>query len=280
MWTRDGNLDSRQGICYEPNHFALMIKVLETLNLSDVDNGIFIPNPSFNRADPACDSDIQMDDGANDGSTDVDMEGASENVLTSNEMRVATPRFEQGDNINRDPENAPTDSCVSDDHAKEATVRNIGTSTASFDVGDPIRNSHDGRLKNAVLVIRPFVNLPKATGKGGVFKNHESCQYHKDAMMLASGFMESVTKTTASIQSKTPEIRQKNYRNNSHILQCIVKSILLCGKHNISLRGLRDKSSIQAPNKGNFLAILNLLADSDEILKNHLQNANKNATFT
>lgn len=26
MWTRDENLDSRQGICYEPNNFALMIK--------------------------------------------------------------------------------------------------------------------------------------------------------------------------------------------------------------------------------------------------------------
>ena len=88
----------------------------------------------------------------------------------------------------------------------------------------------DGRLENAVLVTPPFVKLSKATGKDGVFRNHESCQYHKDAMMMASGFMESVTKPTTSIQSKTSEIREKNYENNSHILQCIVKTLLLCGK--------------------------------------------------
>ncbi|CAC5383724.1 unnamed protein product [Mytilus coruscus] len=62
-------------------------------------------------------------------------------------------------------------------------------------------------------------------------------------MMLASGFMESVTKPTVSIQSKTSEIRQKNYKNNSHIIHCIVKTVLLCGKQNISLIGHRDEST-------------------------------------
>lgn len=268
MWTRDGNLDSRQGICYEPNHFALMIKDPETTILSDVhSHRTFIPDQSLNLVDndPTCD--IQMDDGGNVGSTDVDMEVVSE----------------LGDNTKREPENTTTDTYVSDDYATEAAVQNIGTSITSFDLGDLIGNSHrmvtdyqkyqylkhhfipdssytgllkqvvtkgkskkqytlsfqrswlnqypwlvyspskigglckycvlftpdDGRLKNAVLVTRPFVNLTKATGKGGVFKNHESCQYHKDAMMLASGFMESVAKPTTMYKYSVQNIRNK-----------------------------------------------------------------------
>ncbi|CAC5408033.1 unnamed protein product [Mytilus coruscus] len=105
-----------------------MKKDPETTILSDVhSHGTFIPDPSLNLVDndPTCD--IQMDDGGNSGSTDVDMEVASEHEL--------------GDNTNREPKNATTDTYVSDDYATEAAVQNIGTSTASFDLGDLIGNS-------------------------------------------------------------------------------------------------------------------------------------------
>lgn len=138
----------------------------------------------------------------------------------------------------------------------------------------------NGNLKNAVLVTRPFVNLSKATGKDSVLQNHDKCQYHKDAMLLGSQFAENVTNPKESIQCKIYDLNERQYETNSHILQSIVKTILLCGKQNIPLRGHRDDSTSEAPNKGNFLAILNLLADSDDILKNHLENAKKNATYT
>lgn len=68
-----------------------------------------------------------MEDGGNSGSTDVDIEVVSEHEL--------------GDNTNREPDNAKTDTYVSDDYATEAAVQTIGTSIASFDSGDLFGNS-------------------------------------------------------------------------------------------------------------------------------------------
>lgn len=52
------------------------------------------------------------------------------------------------------------------------------------------------------------------------------------------------------------------------------------GKQNIPLRGHRDDSTSDSSNKGNFLAILQLLAKHDEQLMSHLQTAKKNALYT
>lgn len=60
----------------------------------------------------------------------------------------------------------------------------------------------------------------------------------------------------------------------------IVESVILCGKQNIPLRGHRDDSTSTSSNKGNFWAILNLLASHDKELADHLKNAPKNATYT
>lgn len=48
---------------------------------------------------------------------------------------------ELGDNTDREPDNATTDTYVSDDYATEAAVQTIGTSIASFDSGDLFGNS-------------------------------------------------------------------------------------------------------------------------------------------
>ncbi|CAG2252153.1 unnamed protein product [Mytilus edulis] len=139
------------------------------------------------------------------------------------------------------------------------------------------------RIKNAVLVNRPFTNLSKATGKDGVLQTHANCQYHKESVSLSSEFLNNYSKPQESIQYKLSSINEKNYNLNCHILHKIVQTIVLCGKQNIALRGHRDDSTTpsQATNKGNFLAILNLLAKSDDTLKTHLESpGNKNAKYT
>ena len=62
----------------------------------------------------------------------------------------------------------------------------------------------------------------------------------------------------------------EQYQNNLRILSIIVRAILFCGRQNIALRGHRDDHTSDAINKGNFIALLNLLAEFDETL-NHLQ---------
>lgn len=61
------------------------------------------------------------------------------------------------------------------------------------------------------------------------------------------------------------------YDKNLSILRSIINTIILCGKQNIPLRGHRDDSTSTASNKGNFHAILALLATTDENLREHLE---------
>ena len=60
------------------------------------------------------------------------------------------------------------------------------------------------------------------------------------------------------------------------LLEKIIDAVILCGKQNRH----RDDSTSDSSNKGNFLAILQLLAKHDEHLCSHLQTAKKNALYT
>ena len=66
-------------------------------------------------------------------------------------------------------------------------------------------------------------------------------------------------------------IAEQDARNQA-ILLAIIKCIILCGEQNIPIRGKRQDSS-------NFLALLRFRAEADEVLKHHLENAPKNATY-
>ena len=66
---------------------------------------------------------------------------------------------------------------------------------------------------------------------------------------------------------------------NRHILQQIVRAILYLAKQGLAFRG--DKEIITSSgNPGNFLALLSMLADTDQVLYNHLhQPRARNATY-
>ena len=54
----------------------------------------------------------------------------------------------------------------------------------------------------------------------------------------------------------------------------------MSGKQNIPLRGHRDDGTRLNSNTGNFLAVLELLATRDDILRKHLENGKKNCSYT
>ena len=64
-------------------------------------------------------------------------------------------------------------------------------------------------------------------------------------------------------------------------MSSIVKTILLCVRQNVPLKGHRDESrDCDAKNYGKFQALLDFRVDSgDEILKLHFDIAPKNATY-
>lgn len=76
---------------------------------------------------------------------------------------------------------------------------------------------------------------------------------------------------------------------NRQVLLSIVKIIILCGRHNIALRGHRDSMlDIErdayvghVASHGNFWALFNFRVDAgDAVLAKHLESARRNATYT
>ena len=72
---------------------------------------------------------------------------------------------------------------------------------------------------------------------------------------------------------------QKQLNENKHILHHIVRAILYLGKQGLPFCG--DVENVILPNNpGNFLTLLKVFAENDEILKKHLTIAEaKNATY-
>ena len=139
----------------------------------------------------------------------------------------------------------------------------------------------DARISiTGTLVTKPFQNLSKAGGKDGVLESHERLQYHKDAVEAATTYLRAAANPTETLPYLISERKQAIFDQNLRALECIVKSIILCGKQNLPLRGHRDDSISTASNKGNFLAILHLISEYDVSLREHLDTAMRNATGT
>ena len=134
--------------------------------------------------------------------------------------------------------------------------------------------------QKGALVTKPFQNLAKACGKDGVLESHERLEYHKIAVEMGTTYVRAAENPTETLPYRIDESRKEIYERNFHILECIVKAIILCGKQNIAIRGHRDDSRSSESNKGNFLAILDLIAYFDETLKCHLESAKRNAIGT
>ena len=130
------------------------------------------------------------------------------------------------------------------------------------------------------FVSKPFTNFKKVGGKDCSFLRHEQSAYHKNACIEYQTLKASLTFPETTVQYKINSQNKDMYDKNLRLLRMIVESVILCGKQNIPLRGHRDDSTSTASNKGNFWAILNLLASHDKELADHLKNAPKNATYT
>ena len=69
---------------------------------------------------------------------------------------------------------------------------------------------------------------------------------------------------------------------NRELIKSVAKTVYLCGKQGISLRGHRDDSTAsQSVNHGNFLELLRFRSDGGDLrLTEHLAKRRRNATYT
>ena len=70
------------------------------------------------------------------------------------------------------------------------------------------------------------------------------------------------------------------------MIESLLHIAMLCGKQGLALRGHRDDNIVwasegdEAANHGNCIELVRFRAETDEVLRNHLQSAPKNAVYT
>lgn len=124
------------------------------------------------------------------------------------------------------------------------------------------------RKDKGTFVDKPFNNWHKLREKAD---KHQQMKYHHDALICGQSFLDSVHKPEQNVNNLLDVKRRKNIETNRHIVKCIAEAILFCGRQCIALRGDNEDLSKNSGNVGNFLAALQMIANHDKILKEHLQ---------
>lgn len=144
------------------------------------------------------------------------------------------------------------------------------------------KNVGKGRHENVdALVQSAFRDWKKALDK---FKDHQSKQYHKNAFEDAQNFKLIRENQKTDVRNAIDQSRKQLQLENRRKLIPIIRTVILCGRQGLALRGHRDHGpvSIEMPveNDGNFKALLRFAAESgDLILQQHLKTAGANATY-
>ena len=110
---------------------------------------------------------------------------------------------------------------------------------------------------------------------------HSKSSTHQTAVLTMQTFLFGKENKILSVDRiHTKVLKDKIFKNRLKVIP-IIKTVLLCVKHNIPLRGHRDDSKhYEALDSGNFQALLSFRVNSgDESLKEHFSTAPKNATY-
>ena len=98
------------------------------------------------------------------------------------------------------------------------------------------------RSNKGALATIPFNKWARYTN---VIVAHAEKQYHRDAMLAAKAFCETMENSTATIQCHISTEREKRIKENRKLLQIIAKAVLYCGCQCIAFRG--DKERLDQP---------------------------------
>ena len=130
------------------------------------------------------------------------------------------------------------------------------------------------------LFTEPFTRWNGARPR---WANHSISQLHKDCSSAMETFLSQMEKKEKRIDEILNETMRKRVSENRKKLIPIIKTVVLCGRQNMALRGHRDDAKHIADtsiNSGNFQALLNFRVDSgDTVLREHFETAPKNATY-
>lgn len=142
--------------------------------------------------------------------------------------------------------------------------------------GSDSRGKHPVALGS--LVTRPLNKYKKALE---IFKKHSANEYHKMAMLKSTNFRNIYECPDKAVNILMETKKLNIMKSNRERLIPIVKTIMLCGRENIPLRGHRDDGELSDErSQGKFRALLQFRIDAgDSLLQKHLDTAPRNATY-
>ena len=133
--------------------------------------------------------------------------------------------------------------------------------------------------KPGVLVLSAYQKAyTKALGKDGIFISHENSAVHQHAAKQADLFKQTFTNPSRRVDFQLLEQKNQQEKENKQILRQIVLAVEFLAKQSLILRDHRDDKVDfvnEDINRGNFIAVLHLLAKGDDILCKHLQMVKK-----
>ena len=107
------------------------------------------------------------------------------------------------------------------------------------------------------LVTKPFTTWAKMTTKA---KSHARNEYHLGAITIMSEFIDRYKNPAQAVDVVLQSRLQQIVERNQHVIEALLKIVLLCGKQGLALRGHRDDGidwSEESPsNKGNFVQLV------------------------
>lgn len=134
------------------------------------------------------------------------------------------------------------------------------------------------------LLSQPFVNWKDAKE---CFKAHQNNLYHQGVAISVQNFISVFEQRQKDVCTQLDKQFSVSAQENRKKLAPIIKTVLLCGRECLPLRGHRDSGPLSplddeaAVGEGKFKALLRFRIDAgDECLKQHLKNAPANATYT
>ncbi|XP_066914987.1 uncharacterized protein [Clytia hemisphaerica] len=131
------------------------------------------------------------------------------------------------------------------------------------------------------LFTEPFMRW---NGMNTRFKNHqENSELHRACMEIKQALQSQRKGETQKISTVIDKNKAKRIEKNRSKIMPIIKTVVLCARQNIPMRGHRDDSKHiddASNNPGNFQELLKFRVDSgDVVLKDHLENCPKNASY-
>ena len=106
---------------------------------------------------------------------------------------------------------------------------------------------------------------------------------HKHASEKADLFAQTFQNPKRRVDVSLMETQKVQAEENREILRCTVLAVEYLAKQGLSFRGHRDDKvdySVSDANRGNFIALLQLMAKGNMVLQKHLSLVSKNARYT